>query len=180
MLRHLSKEPGVASLVAAPVENPLVVEIGESVHPAAWSMSGPWLAPTGRGAARLTVQVPRAGRYSVWLGGSTRGPLTLYVDGTSMGQALHEIQETGQYLPFGQIYLAPGPHLVELRYGGGLWRPGVGGPPEAVGPLVLRRETGPIHGQALSRAPLVILPARRAPAVCGRTLDWVEGISGSL
>ena len=54
------------------------------------------------------MRVARAGLYSVWLGGSTRGPLSVYVDGRSVGDALEEIQEAGQYLPFGQISLRAG------------------------------------------------------------------------
>jgi hypothetical protein len=175
-LARLARRPGVRRLLAAPVENPLVVEIAHSAHPARWSMVGPWLAPAGAGTARLTVHIGGAGRYSVWLGGSTRGPLSVYVDGRSVGLALEEIQEAGQYLPFGQIPLKPGAHTVELRYGGSLWRPGVGGAAEPVGPLVLRREAGR-DGQAVSRAPMISVPASRAGALCGRTLDWVEGIS---
>ena len=176
-LRELAHEPGVARLVAEPVENPLIFSLTASAHPAQWFAGGVQLAPTSSGTATLTVTVTRAGRYSVWIGGSTRGPLTVYIDGARMGQALHQIQESDQYLPFGEIYLKPGSHTVELRYGGDLWRPGVGGPSESIGPLVLRRETGPAGSLAMSRGPLIYLPPRRAPALCGRTLDWVEGIS---
>jgi hypothetical protein len=173
-VERLARRPGVALLVAAPVVNPQVVTLAASSHPPAWT-SGAQLAPSGRGTARLTVQVASAGRYSVWLGGSTRGPLTIQIDGRRVGEALQEIQESGQYIPFGEIALAAGWHTVALRYGGGAWRPGTGGPPEAIGPLVLRREAGP-QGEALGRESPIALPPRSAHALCRRTLDWVEGL----
>jgi hypothetical protein len=169
---RLARRPGVRSVLGEPVENPLVVALAASSHPATWTaLDGSQLAPAGGGAARLTLDVPRAGRYSVWLGGSTRGPLSIYLDGRHVGTALLELQEAGQYIPFGTRTLAAGRHTVLLRYGGQGWRPGVGGPPEAVGPLVLQR-------QAPQPAPLA-RPADRARELCGRTLDWVEGLGGS-
>jgi hypothetical protein len=176
-LEELAHESGVASLVAQPVENPLVVSLQTSVHPPQWFAGSGQLAPTAAGTAKLTATVTRTGRYSVWIGGSTRGPLTVYVNDTRMGQVVNATQESGQYLPFGEIFLTRGTHTVELRYGGGLWRPGVGGPAESIGPLVLRRETGPADSPALSRAPLVAVTAKDASALCRRTLDWVEGIN---
>jgi hypothetical protein len=165
---HLAHRRGVADLIAAPVVNPEVVAVAEGSHPAAWSSGSSQLAPTGSGTARITVDVPRAGRYSVWLGGSTRGPLAIYLDGRLVGRALAEIQEPGQYIPFGELTLAAGRHAVALRYGGSAWRPGTGGPPEAIGPLVLSRD--------VPRQPLIRVTPGQAHSLCGHTLDWIEGL----
>jgi hypothetical protein len=193
---RLARRRGVAELLAEPVENPLVVGLTRSSHPAAWAAQGAALAPSGAGTARLTVAVRRAGRYTVWLGGSTRGPLSIYLDDYRVGTASQEIQESGQYIPFGALTLRPGSYTVVLRYGGEQWRPGTGGPPEAVGPLVLRREgpadggsvarrqptagrataRQPSSGQAIAREPLVAVAPGDAHSLCGRTLDWVEGV----
>ena len=183
---RLARRRGVAELLAEPVENPLVVGLARSSHPAAWAARGQALAPSGAGTARVTVRVRRGGRYTVWLGGSTRGPLSIFLDGRLLATAYQAIQEPGQYIPFGALTLRPGSYAVALRYGGEQWRPGTGGPAEAIGPLVLRREAPggaaamtrqpPIDGEAIARAPLVALAPRAARALCGRTLDWVEGV----
>jgi hypothetical protein len=186
---RLARRRGVDELLAEPVENPLVVGLARSSHPAAWAAQGEALAPSGAGTARLAVQVLSAGRYTVWLGGSTRGPLSISLDGHLVGSALQEIQESGQYIPFGALTLRPGRYTVALRYGGQQWRPGTGGPPEAIGPLVLRREgqagdeatarqprVPPIAGEAVAREPLIALAPGDARSLCRRTLDWVEGV----
>jgi hypothetical protein len=165
---RLAHREGVRRLLGAPVENPLVATLAAGSHPTSWSTSGAQLAPAGPGTARVTLAVARPGRYTVWLGGSTRGPLSLAIDGRHVGTALLEIQEPGQYIPLGALTLAAGRRTVQLHYGGQEWRPGTGGPPEAIGPLVLAR--------AAPRPPLLALPVSGARELCGRTLDWVEGL----
>ena len=166
---RLARRRGVASLIAAPVRNPEVVRLARGSHPAAWSTGASQLAPSGAGSAYVRVRAPHGGRYSVWVEGSIRGPVSIAIDGSRVGEeALDELQEPGQYIPFGELALARGVHKVQLRYGGGGWRPGTGGPPEAIGPLVLRRELAP--------QPLITLARAKARALCGRTLDWVEGV----
>jgi hypothetical protein len=165
---RLAQRRGVAQLIAAPAVNPEAIPLAAGSHPAAWSTGTAQLAPAGAGSAHLSVRVARGGRYSVWLEGSIRGPLSIYVDGRRVGEALNELQEPGQYIPFGELTLGTGVHTVELRYGGGEWHPGIGGPAEAIGPLMLRRVTPP--------QPLIALAPSRARSLCGRTLDWIEGV----
>ena len=125
---RLARQRRVDELLAEPVENPLVVSLARSSHPAMWSAQGETLAPSGNGTARLTVTVRRAGRYTVWLGGSTRGPLSIFLGGRLLGTAFQEIQESAQYIPFGALTLQAGTHTVMLRYGGQRSRPAREGP----------------------------------------------------
>lgn len=164
----LARRPGVRTVLGAPVANPVVAQLADGAHPAGWTTGTRQLAPDAPGTARIALAVPRTGRYSVWLGGSTRGPLTVAIDGRRVGTALLEIQEPGQYIRLGELRLDAGRHTVALSYRRELWRPGTGGPPEAIGPLVLSR--------AAPRPPLLALPASRARELCRRTLDWVEGL----
>jgi hypothetical protein len=97
------------------------------------------------------------------------GPVKLTVNDTEIGTARYELQEDGQYVPFGSIGLERGKYEVAISYDGGDWRPGSGGPAATVGPLVLQREA--------PEAKLLDVPLTAAPSLCGRTLDWVEAVA---
>lgn len=86
------------------------------------------------------VSLLQAGRYSVWIGGSFRGSLTVSVDGRIVGTRGDQLDNAGQYTRFGAIALASGTHVVEARSSRGGLGPGGGGPEYGVGSLVLRRE----------------------------------------
>lgn len=195
-VRKLARTPGATRLAAVAASNPRIVALGEASHPLAWSAQGEHLTLAGAGTARIEVSVPRPGRYAVWLGGSISGPVTLAVnggalgadggtlganggalgtdggalgaDGGALGTARYEIQEDAQYVPFGSIDLQAGHYELSVSYDGGDWRPGSGGPPATVGPLVLAREE-PEH-------PPFAVPLNSARTLCGRTLDWVEAL----
>jgi hypothetical protein len=133
------------------------------------------------------VDLPRAGDYGVWLGGSFRGSMEAYVDGRRVGSARGELNYSkGQYEELGTVALEPGRHTVELRYGGASLRPGSGGnailpltteedrgvskrsdKPFAVGPLVLSTATADQR--------VTYLPPRDGRRLCRETVDWVEG-----
>ena len=140
--------------------------------PAKWSSgSGRFLTLDGAGTAKIPVAVTAPGRYTVWLDGSARAPVTLSIDGRKVGEVRDQLQEPGQYMQFGNVALQPGRHTVQLQYGGGDWRPGSGGPPEKVGPLALTLDA---PAPALLR-----VPPSQARSLCGRTLDWIEGLGAS-
>ena len=126
-----------------------------------------YLYPTRSGRIDLDLTVPSAARYALWVGGSFRGELSAAVDGRRAGSRRHVLNNAGQYAQFGSVALAPGRHRVTLRYGGPDGRPGSGGLPFPLGPVVLERE-GPSR--------LISVPAARAASLCGRRLDWVEAV----
>jgi hypothetical protein len=167
-VQRLARTPGASQLIAAPAANPLVVGAGEGTHPPSWSHGREYLSLKGAGAARLLVTIPRAGRYGLWLGGSMSGPVKLAVNGTEVGTARYELQEDGQYVPFGSIGLERGKYEITISYDGGDWRPGSGGPAATIGPLILQREA--------PEAKLLEVPLAAARSLCGRTLDWVEAV----
>jgi hypothetical protein len=168
---RLARTPGATKLAAVAATNPMIVALGQATHPPAWTAQGEHLTLAGAGAARIEVTAPRPGRYAVWLGGSISGPVTVAVDGTSVGTARYEIQEDGQYVPFGSLGLEKSPparYEITITYNGGDWRPGSGGPPAVVGPLVLQPQTP-------ERAPFTV-PLSAAHSLCSQTLDWVEAL----
>ena len=127
------------------------------------------LTPYGSGAVGLRVEVSSPGRYDLFVQGSVRNPLTMLVDGEEVGSVDYQLNGANQFLHLGRIPLTAGSHDVVLALAGQSLAPGSGGPPEAIGPLVL--------SPALAEDPPVReLPAARAREFCGRNLDWIEAL----
>jgi hypothetical protein len=159
----LARMPGVRALVAPPRSQPLVASLVPGV-PAAEGLVYPDRGTT----VTLRVDIPRQGPYAVWLGGSAKGRVAVTIDGRRAGAISDELQNQGQYLPLGTVTLAPGVHVVAVRYTVPLLRPGSGGDGFPMGPLVLQ----PLP----DLGPLLRVNAADAHALCGRTLDWVEAL----
>src|SRR4029077_18686675 len=112
--------------------------LSQASHPSSWGVDGSGdLIPAGAGAVGASVQIPVAGSYGIWLGGSFRDRLQLLVDDRSVGTLRNQLNNSGQYSPLGQLELARGRHAVSLRYDGPDLEPGSGGAQFAMGPLVL-------------------------------------------
>jgi hypothetical protein len=176
VVSNIARTPGAQQLEAQPVENPIVVHLGEEPHPKRWaSGEREYVNLAGPGTERTEVEIVHAGRYTVWLGGSFTGPVTVSVsDGqhsVTLGTARYELALDGQYVQFGEIELDHGTFTVSISYNGGdWWRPGSGQPPASVGPLVLKRQT--------PEPQPIVVPVSRARTLCGHTLDWIEAVDG--
>jgi len=115
------------------------------------------------------LEVPSAGEYAAWLLGSVRGADELFVDGKKIGEARHQINNEGGYIPLGSVHLAAGKHGTELHFGGADLHPGSGGfPRPEVGPLLFA-PTDDARGEVVS------VPTREARKLCGQRWDWIEG-----
>lgn len=163
--------PG-ARLAAVPRRPNVVVSLAEGRLPADWTPTEPGgsaVLPRGPGTLRIAIELETAGIYNLFVQGSIRNPLRLKIDGVDVGYSGYQLNGGGQFLDLGRARFEPGRHLVELTLEGQSLAPGSGGPPEAIGPLVL----GPASADD---PPLLELPAFRAGELCGRNLDWVEAI----
>jgi hypothetical protein len=157
-----------ASLVAPPVAANIVAPLAGPQLPPGWTAdSTGHVYPGGGGTVAVRVTVPRAGSYEVWLGGSSRRPISASVDGRTIGDADAQLGEGPQYLSLGTTRLSAGSHAVALHVESDAWAPGIGGPPSGLGPLILR----PAAGDQLLR-----VSAAQATALCGRRLDWIESV----
>jgi hypothetical protein len=172
-VRNLSALAGPEGTVAAPEREPEVTaSLGESRHPRSWvptEPGSPDLVPHAAGTATLAVEVPRSGRYGLYLLGSVRNRLDLAIDGEQVGSVAEQLNEGRQYLYFGEAEIGRGRHDVTLALHGQTLGPGSGGPPEPIGPLVL----DPVANED---PPLREVPASRSEELCGKMLDWVEAL----
>jgi hypothetical protein len=145
-----------------------IVALARSARPsgalAAAIARTPVIAPSGS-----TAQLPSAGRWEVWLGGSPRTPTEVKIDGVTAGRTGPELSYPGQWVPVGATTLSAGPHAIQIRASGGGLRPGAGNSDRfSVGPVALVR-AGP--------DPAVLrVAARRARSLCGRRFDWIEAV----
>ena len=140
-------------------------------YPSAWGRGTTpgTLAPTTGGTLRLTPSVPKAGRYDVWLAGSFGSDADVTIDGKHVGQVTG-LANQGDYAPAGTVTLEPGSHVAEVHYPRRALSPGTGVPLAEIGPLAL----APVGNRD---ARVQTLPAARAGALCGRSLDWIEVVS---
>jgi hypothetical protein len=171
-VRQLAAVAGPSGRLAAPPRTPsVVVGFAGLPLPPGWVSDPEGHVFPNRGAGTIATgfAVPRAGRYGVWLGGSFRGRLRLYIDGRLVADARDRLVGSG-YAPLGSAVLAAGDHRLVLRYGGADLHPGSGGFQFGLGPIVLTR--GP------EDVPVVYVGSADATALCGRTLDWIEALGG--
>jgi hypothetical protein len=146
----------------------VVYALADFDHPGSWTApEGEALLPDSEGSAALNVELPSAGRWRVWLGGTARGEIELLIDGREVSSARH-VFNYAHYSDMGEVSLGTGPHRVELRYHGADLHPGSGGNPEPLGPLVFSRGEVP--------AEVMRIPASEAVELCGERLDWIEAI----
>jgi hypothetical protein len=171
-VRELASAAGPAGQLAYATRAPNVVfAMSMFEHPPAWSdPSSDVLLPNSAGTAALRIQLPSAGRWRVWLGGSVRGRVDLSIDGREVGSARHRINY-GYYIDLGQFDLTGDSHLVEFHFHGSDLHPGSAGQAMPVGPLVF-------SSSGSADETVSYLPASRAGELCGRRLDWVEAVPG--
>jgi hypothetical protein len=166
-VRRLAR--GARTLLAAASAEPIRVPLPETEHPAEWSVAerDDTLVPDGSGSIVASATVERAAGYEVWLGGSVRSTAELFVDGEAIGEVRHQLNNSGQYVSFGELPLEAGEHRIELRFAGAGLHPGSGGGGLPVGPIALTRAEA-----ADSR--IVRVRAAEAETLCNRAWDWIE------
>lgn len=164
-LRQLAR--GGSTLVAAPLENPLVLDLATADLPGGWATET-GVRPVSDGTATVTVDVPEAGDWRLWVGGGVLGSLKVAVDGEPVGDVRHQLDASIGWIRFGTAELDAGRHEVTLEASRSWWRPGRGSDEGQLplGPLALTREAEP----ELER-----VPTAQVNRLCdGRTYDWVE------
>ncbi len=157
---------GNRRLVAAPIVNPVRVGLDTAEMPADWQV-GTDIRPRSDGRATVTLDVPQAGTWRVWIAGAALGKLEVGLDDQEVGSVRHLLDASVGWMRFGARRLEAGRHTVTLDYDRG-WGAGRGSADNQlpIGPVALSLEEQP---------PLVRVPASQARELCdGRTYDWVE------
>lgn len=173
-LRETVREagPGARLAYAPSAEVIQLTATPETISPNWLGVAPPDFVATGPGVMRLTLEVPVAQEYKVWLRGSFGRRVRVLVDGQEVGSVRWAPSYPGHYEPVATVQLSPGEHQVEIRRGGGSLLPSTandvgGGFLSTVGPI------------AFAPAPQDV--ARTAPAsqtmeLCRseRRFDWIE------
>ena len=168
-IASLSRTPGLRSLAAVARPGTAAASL-ERGAPPQWR-TGYGVAPLVDGQGAVELDVPRSGRWRVWVGGATLGRLELAVDGRAVGSKRHELSHPGQWLAFGALDLQRGPHSVTFEYKGGRAGRGRTGAQPALGPLAL----SPVAEEG--DLPVTSVPPNGYRRLCdGRRYDWIEAL----
>jgi hypothetical protein len=168
--RLASADHGHLAAVARPAVT--VVDLATAGLPSTWRSYNdiPGVVyPGSSGTLQATVRVATAGSYEFWLAGSFRRRLELSVDGQRVATAQDHLNHPGVDTPFGSLTLTPGNHRIALTSSAVDFSPGSGGPPLAIGPLVVSRTT--------SDPPVITVKPGNARSLCGKRLDWIEAVA---
>ena len=158
------------SLLASERPEPVVVPLSAASRPSRWTLDADGtVVPSGSGTMLVRVQVPAAGTYGVWLGGSFRDKVSIAVDTTPVGSQTGQFSESGQAVPFGSVRLSKGLHIFTISYARDRLRPGGGSYAFGFGPLEL--------GSPATTAKLVTVTPADASSLCGKALDWIEAVA---
>jgi hypothetical protein len=173
-LRETVREAGPgARLAYAPSADVIqLTATPEDVSPNWLAMAPPDFVATGPGVMRLTLEVPVAQEYKVWLRGSFGRQVRVLIDGQEVGSVRWAPSYPGHYEPVATVELSPGEHQVEIRRGGGSLLPSTandvgGGFLTTVGPIAF----APAPQDAVRTA-----PASETMELCRseRRFDWIE------
>jgi len=170
---RLAQRVGAGGRLAAAPRAPVVdLPLSSAEYPDQWrSDADGLLYPNSDGDVVASVKIDRPGRYGVWLGGSFRDRLRVDVDGLPLATLHYRLNDSGDYTAVGSNILAEGAHTVRLHLSATHLRPGGGGYPFGLGPLLLTTATA-------ADASVTYVDAADARSLCGRRLDWVDVVSG--
>jgi hypothetical protein len=171
-IEELARTAGAIHLAASIRPAATVIPLGRLSLPADWTAGGggSYATPASDGTADGTFSVPGAGTYGVWVGGSSRGEVSIEVDDREVGSEGPALDHAGEYRELGSVELGDGSHTIALTYSEqSPLAPGGGGDSFPLGPLVVSAATA-------ADARVEVIGVDRAGSLCGRPLDWVEAL----
>lgn len=164
-----------ARLAYVPRLSPPTLIPSEALHSRKWS---PFTAGTRgtpldylsmgqhAGDAADFVQVPEAGRYQVWVGGSISRPINISVGRQFVGSVGSQVGTAGQFVLVGEVNLSTGRQPILVARPPANLSPGNSAGGELLGPVVLVRGSDP--------PPVTEIAPSQARSLCGKPLEWLE------
>lgn len=126
----------------------------------------PNLTFAGPGHVEGGFDVPRAGRYVVWLGGTVDRPMHVYIDGREVGAPSRQSGGDGTVIRVAAVQLAAGHHVFRLARGGGDLLPD-----DALSTGIDGFVLEPVGAD---ESPVETAAPSAWRTLCGRPLDWIE------
>jgi len=122
------------------------------------------VTPIGPGFIKQAVDVPVTGTYRAWVQGSFPRPVSVLVDGRTIG-TVDGMDSIGQWTQAATIHVTAGRHELAISRGGGRIFPGDGSKISWIGYVTLR-EVGP--------EVLHTVPVAQWRSLCDRAADWID------
>ena len=129
--------------------------------------------PNSATSVDATFTAPTAGVYGVWVGGTFRSRIDVSIDGRQLGHARNELTWPLNFVQLGATQLKRGRHTFRITYASpSLLRPGSGQSrfDLGLGPFAIAKGT--------EDQPITYVAPGDARTLCGKSLDWVEALSG--
>jgi hypothetical protein len=153
------------TLLAHPPDEHFLLDLSGGTHPASWSVNGTVFTPGDSGTMTVSVNVPAAGSYQIWVGGDIYRELTIRAGGRS--ESISRAINVNRYEPFGPFHLSAGNQEIEISSAGAGLAPGSGTTPTPLGPVILQRtETADL--------PTITLHTSDYRRLCNAPWDWIE------
>lgn len=160
-------------LAYVPRARPSFFYLSHHPRPIRWGGFGSYpeaLVTDGPGSTNAPVDLPRTGRYNVWVEGSFARRITVMVDFRVIGRTPVGLNNPGAYALLATVALKRGLRGVQVKQGGGNTDPGNGGYRSSL------RHIGPIVFEPVldERAAVVQIPPSQWRSMVGRRADWIE------
>ena len=171
-LRRFADRHRALRLAAARVRETIVLELPAWRLPSGWDAHErfPGAATASQsGTVEIPFEVPRGGRWQVWVGGAVLGRLALTIDGRQAATIRHRVNRAGEYEPVARLAMAPGRHRLVFHFDERL----LDGRNDRylIGPVALTPVESP--------AKPAFVTARNIESLCGERLDWIEAVPRS-
>ena len=167
-LKTIAERAGTGAFITTVVrDRNISVNLGQNVLPNKWSSGskpGSVIAPNS-GLISNKINIAETGNYSIWIGGSFRGQIKIFVDGKQELVDSSQINHA-KFIELGQLTLSAGAHTIDLKYSNSIFKPGTGGYPFEFGPIVLSKSS--------TGLPLTTIKPSQIDSLCGKNLDWIE------
>ncbi|HEY5193134.1 MAG TPA: hypothetical protein VIJ39_04580 [Solirubrobacteraceae bacterium] len=175
-IAHLATSPrarrGLLVGAVVPQIIPVAIPRSRSRRPPGWRRAGRRIVMTRPGTLRLTVRVPHAGAWRVWLQGDVMRDLHVAIDGRQLGSLGEQLDGNSlvanTLAPPLRASLSAGPHTLTITRPGADLAPGDGGAAVLTGVFLAPASS------AAGEPRLKTVPVARWRSLCARPLQWVE------